>query len=253
MVSAITLVNYLKRRNPYPCLSVLESAVVCCRRSGTSMIPAPLLEDIASLHGKETTEKEIKNLEEMAILERTDEGISLNNEVLPLVSDQIRQLKKNLKLTLAGKEQTAGIFLKELVAYLQQKVSELVVAEAIDGAEYLLVWSGKKYRLQLAFSPAWLPAAAEEAAAENSYVAILGPFVAQNWLKMFRYYEYPEFRNYTAYFDPWCCQKMNISKGGLFTYFDWFFRDNYGLKFFIPDEFIRGLQDIGLLRYNDER
>src|SRR5680860_934047 len=57
---------------------------------------------------------------------------------------------------------------------------------------------------------------------------------------------------FTAYLDPWHCRTMNISRGGLFTYFAWFFRDVYGLKFYIPEEFSRSLQSMGLLRWNDE-
>ena len=58
---------------------------------------------------------------------------------------------------------------------------------------------------------------------------------------------------FTACYDPWYRQKMNISRGGLFAYVDWFFRDAYGLKFFIPLEFSLAPQDFGLLRFNDEK
>jgi hypothetical protein len=253
MFSILTLINYLQTRNPYPCLNILESTLVFSQRNRFACLPAPFLEDLVSLFDKETIEAEIKNLEEMAILMRTDEGISLNGEAQSSVTVQLNQLKKSMELTLDKHEQTAGIFLNELVAYLKQEISCLDVSEAVDDVEYLLTWKGSRYRLQLAFSPAWLPAVAEESSAENTFFAVIGPFAAQNWQKMLQYYEYPEFRNFTAYFDPWHHQKMNISKGGLFAYFDRFFRDCYGLKFFIPGEFPRKLQSLGLLRYNDEK
>lgn len=253
MFSISTLNDYLQKANPYPCLNILESAVVCSRRKRKGAIPAPIFDDLAAMFGRETVEAEIGNLEKMGALVRTKTGFSLNGEALPLISGQLDQYKREMKLELAGRELSAGIFLEELVGYLKREVPFLTVAEAVDGISCLLEWQDNRYRLQLAFSSAWLPAAAEEAAADRIYTAVFGPFAAQNWQRMFLYYKYPEFRNLTAYYDPWHRQKLNISKGGLFTHFDWFFRDSYGLKFFIPEEFAEMLQDLGLLRYNDEK
>ncbi len=251
MMSVNNLKEYLLARNPYPCLNLLESAVVCSERN--TGIPAPLFSDLAGLFGRETMETEMINLEEMEILTRSGDGISLNKEDLPSLIALLNQLKKSLKLTLASREQTAGIFLDRLVAYIGKEIPCLTVTEAADGVDYLIAWRGSRFRLQLALSPAWLPAVSDQAAKENCFIAVFGPFAAQNWQKMFRYCEYPAFRNYTAYYDPWHRQKTNISKGGLFPYFDWFFRDEFGSKFFIPAEFSGNLQRIGLLRYNDER
>jgi hypothetical protein len=92
-----------------------------------------------------------------------------------------------------------------------------------------------------------------ETAEENRFLALIGPFAALGWQAMIQYYACPSFRRFTACFDPWHRWKMNINRGGLFTYFDWFFRDVYGLKFIIPEEFALSLQDMGLLRRNDER
>ncbi|MDD3168888.1 MAG: hypothetical protein PHC91_05420 [Eubacteriales bacterium] len=253
MVSNLTLIDYLEKESSYLCLNILESALVCCRKNGNGVIPEPLLRDLADLFDCRTLESEIKNLLERKVLIQTGEGISLNREKIHSLSIHLNQLKKAMKLTFTEKKVTAGIFLNELVTYLEQEASCLVEEEANDCTEYLLVWRDNRYRLQLAFSPGWLPAVADEAAADNIYFAVLGPFAAQNWQKMLHYYGYPAFRNNTAYYDPWHHQKMNISKGGLFSYFDWFFRDRYGSKFFIPDEFPCKLHSIGLLRYNDEK
>ena len=252
MFSIEDLADYLQRENPYPCLNLLEAAVVCCRRAEDKTIPAALLTDLA-VFGQETAEAEVENLAGLGVLIRTEQGLLLNPQALPAVSALLNQLKKNLQLSLGSGEETAEGFMLKLVSYLQEAVPGLIVAEYADNGDFALLWQEKKYRLQLAFSPVWLPAAAEEAAGEQTYLALFGPFAAQNWQKMLKYYSYPEFRNFTAYFDPWYRQKMNISRGGLFTYFDWFFRDVYGLKFFIPKEFSLALQNMGLLRYNDER
>ncbi len=252
MFSISTLNDYLRKRNPYPSLNIMESAMVCSKRPDR-IIPGPLLDDLAAMFGRKTVEEEIENLEEMGALIRAERGFSSDAGALPSVTELMEAYKKEMKLELAGKELTAGVFLDELAGYLKREVPFVNVAENADGTSYLLTWKEERYTLQLAFSPAWLPAAAEEAAADRSYIAVFGPFAAQNWSVMFPYYKYPEFRTFTAYYDPWQRQKLNISRGGLFTWFDWFFRDSYGLKFFIPDEFTRQLQDLGLLRYNDEK
>lgn len=251
--SILDLEDYLQVGNPYPCLNILESAVACCQNRRISSIPTALLEDIASIFGVETVEKEIRTLERMSILKSSEEGFSLNEEAFHPINNLIKKLIKDLKITLINKEETVVNFMKNLVSYLERQVPDLVVAEIVDEIEYMLIWDGTIYQLKLAFSPAWLPVAAEEAALKKSYYGIFGPFAAQNWQRMFSYYRYPEFRNFTAYYDPWYHQKMNISKGGLFSYFDWFFRDIYHLKFTIPDEFTKELQNQSLIRYNDEK
>jgi len=46
---------------------------------------------------------------------------------------------------------------------------------------------------------------------------------------------------------------MNISKGGLFAWVDWYFRDIHKGRFMIPGAFSQVLMDLGLMRYNDEK
>jgi len=246
------LTEYLRQDNPYPSLNILEAALVCNSVANDKMIPPALLNDLSTLFGRERINRELKQLTSLGILENTNQDFLLNPQVLPDVSTLLNQLKENLQISL-GSEKTAGEFLLKLLSYLQENIPEPILDESADNRGFALSWQGKRYRVQLAFSPAWLPAAAEEAAKEQYFIALFGPFAAQNWLAMLRYYSYPEFRNFTAYFDPWHQQKLNISRGGLFTYFDWFFRDMYGLKFFIPDEFPLALHNMGLLRYNDEK
>jgi hypothetical protein len=247
------LEDYLEEGDPYPSLNLLESAVVCAGRRSGKALPEPLMEDLYATFGRERMEAERKNLATMGILRGTEEGFALCPEFEEPVSGLLDRLKGNMRLTLAGGEVTAGAFLGRLASYLQEEVSGLILTEMLRSGGFAARWQEREYRVEPAFSPAWLPAVAEEAAEEGRFLALIGPFAALGWQTMIKYYAYPPFRRFTAYFDPWHLATMNISRGGLFTYFDWFFRDVYGLKFFIPEEFSRALHDMGLLRWNDER
>lgn len=253
MLSTEHLEDYLEKGNPYPCLNLLESALVCTGRRRGKTIPQPLMEDLCAIFGREEMEAERENLTGMGFLRGTEEGLVLCPECEEPVSGLLDRLKANMRLTLSGDEVTAGAFLGRLASYLQEEVSGLILTETFCNGGFAARWQERDYRVEPAFSPAWLPAAAEEAAEESRFLALIGPFAALGWQTMTKYYAYPSFRRFTAYFDPWHRRTMNISRGGLFTYFDWFFRDVYGLKFFIPEEFSRALHDMGLLRWNDER
>jgi hypothetical protein len=247
------LANYLDKENPFPALNLLESALVCSRMTGHAVIPMELINDLNSLFEPNIIEIETKGLSNINVFEKIENSFMLNPDMFDFVSGLLNQYKKNLQLSLNGPEETAESFISKLVSYLTDEVREITLTESIDGLVYQIGWQGKNYRLQIALSPAWLPAVAEDLAGDQVYLALFGPFAAQNWNIMHKYYSYPEFRNFTALFDPWYRQKMNISRGGLFAYFDCFFRDVYGLKFFIPEKFPSALQELGLLRYNDER
>jgi len=253
MLSTEHLEDYLEEEKPYPCLNLLESALVCAGRREGKTIPEPLMEDLYAIFGREQMEAERENLTGMGILRGTEEGFLLCPECVEPVSGLLDRLKGNMRLTLSGGEVTAGAFLGRLASYLQEEVSGLILTETFGSGGFAARWHEREYRVEPAFSPAWLPAAAEEAAEENRFLALIGPFAALGWQTMIKYYAYPPFRRFTAYFDPWHRRTMNISRGGLFTYFDWFFRDVYGLKFSIPEEFARSLHNMGLLRRNDER
>lgn len=251
MFSTTNLENYLQQSNPYPCLSLLESGTVCYNLRENKTIPSPLLGDLYSIFGQHIAETALEDLIVIHVLVRTEQGIMLNPEALSSISAILCDLSSNLLLQLDGREETAANFLRKFVSYLKKNESDLIITES-NGSEYIISWQGRVYQLQLAFSPVWLPAAAEQAAQRETFVALFGPFVAQGWYKIIKYYNYPEFRNYTSYFDPWHCQKMSISKGRLLTYYDWFLRDVYGRKCFIPETFSLALKNMGLLRYNDE-
>ena len=243
----------LQRQNPYICFALLESGAVCYQEAEDKIIPPVLMEDLGDIYGQEAAEDAVKCLVGLKALIRTEKGLLINAAEASLISAWLNQLKRDLKLIIHENEERIEEFIFKLISYLKEHTSCLIVSEALDNSDFILSWEGKKYWFQLAFSPVWLPAVAEMAAGQNTYVVLIGPFAAQNWQQMIKYYAHPAFRNYTAYFDPWHQQKMNISRCGLLTYFDWFFRDVYGLKFFIPQLFSLSLQDMGLLRYNDER
>ena len=253
MLSIDSLEHYLEERDPYPCLNLLESALVCAGRWEGEKIPEPLMEDLYAVTGREKTKAEQENLTRMEILRRTEDGFLLRPEYVESISVLLDRLKGGMHISLAGREMTARVFLGRLMSYLQDEVSGLILTETFCNGGFAARWQDMEYRVELAFSPVWLPAAAEAASEGNRFLALIGPFAALSWQTMIKYYAYAPFRRFTAYFDPWHHQKMNIGRGGLFTYFDWFFRDVYGLKFFIPEEFCRSLHDMGLLRWNDER
>ena len=231
------LASYLDKENPFPALNLLESALICSRMARYAVIPMELIDDLNSLFDPNIIEIETKGLSDINVFEKIENSFILNPDMFDLVSGLLNQYKKKLQLSLNGREETAESFISRLVSYLTVEVPETTLTESIDGLVYQISWKGKNYRLQIALSPAWLPAVAEDLAGDQVYLALFGPFAAQNWNIMHKYYFYPEFRNFTAYFDPWYRQKMNVSQGGLFAYFDCFFRDVYGIKIFIPEKF----------------
>jgi hypothetical protein len=253
-MSLITvLAKYLDKENPFPALNLLESALICSRINLNIAIPNELLNDLRSMFEPNIIEDAIKGLSIINVLETTDNNLSLNSHLADIVCGLLNQYRKGLQLRLNGREETAESFLSKLISYLTDAIPDITLSKSIDDFGYQVNWRGENYRIQIALSAAWLPAVAEESARDRIHLALFGPFAAQRWDIMHQYYAYPDFRNFTAYFDPWYRQKMNISRGGLFAYFDCFFRDVYGAKFFIPEKFCLALQNLGLLRYNDER
>lgn len=253
MLSLEGLTDHLQQDNPYPCLNFLEAALVCHRLGEDQALPVALLDDMGAMFGNDIVEMEAEKLVDLGILIKKGRHLLLKPEGLTSISALLNQLRKDLPLSLGQINETAAVFIQKLLAYLTETVPGIILTESADTGEFTLSWQNSTYNIRLAFSPVWLPAAAEEAAEKQTYVALFGPFSAQNWLQLLKYYSYPEFRHFTAYYDPWHRQKMHISRGGLFSYFDWFFRDVYRLKFFIPKEFSLALHNMGLLRYNDEK
>lgn len=253
MFSIKAISSILQKNNPYPYLALLESGLISYRESDYKTIPEELLNDMKNIYGQDATDDAIDCLLDLEAFYNTEEGLMINDSRWIIISDWLDKVKRNLELTLNDDKEYIEDFIIKLISYLKIETSCTVIHESIKELDFVLSWEEKEYSVQVAFSPVWLPIIAEKAAKENTYIVLIGPFASQNWQHMIKYYAHPEFRNHVSYFDPWHCQKMNISRGGLLTYFDWFYRDVYSLKFFIPDTFSLALQDMGLLRYNDER
>jgi hypothetical protein len=253
MTTIEKLADYLEKDHPFPALSILESGLVCGRMLDGAPIPHELIIDLGGMYEEKIVANEIKYLSNTGVLKRSEKGLTLNSSLLDSLTDLLNEFRKNMKLSLVGNEETAGAFIRNLISYLSEQVPEIEFNDSLEGTFYEIDWQKGKYRLQTAISPAWLPAVAHKLAEKRIFLALIGPYAAQNWSVLHKYYVHPQFRDFTACFDPWYQQKMNISKGGLLTYFDWFFRDIYGLKFFIPQDFSLTLHNFGLLRYNDEK
>lgn len=253
MFSVESLSPILQKSNPYPYLALLESGLKSYNMTEHKTIPHELLKDFIYIYGQELADDAVRCLIDLEAIKKNEIGLLINDEGRNIISSWLNQLKRNLLLTLNNNVGSIEKFILKLISYLKKNTSCTVTYESIEDLDFLINWDGKNYSIQAALSPVWLPIVAEETSKDNTFIALIGPFAAQTWQHMIKYYAYPEFRNYTSYYDPWHCQKMNISRGSLFTYFDWFFRDIYGLKFFIPETFSYSLQNMGLLRYNDER
>lgn len=247
------LLHHLDKANPFPSLSLLESALICSQVSGNTPMPKELTDDLKSMFEDEIISFEATRLTGLGFFQSIEGGYFLNPNTVEPVSEILNEYKVSMQIEINNSMQTSESFFTHLISYLAEQVTGITSIESFDRSNYEIVWQKKRYRLQIALTPAWLPAVVDDLIKNEAYLALFGPFAAQNWEIMQKYYVYPEFRNRTAYFDPWFRQKMNVSKGGLFTYFDWYFRDTYGLKFIIPRDFITTLQNFGLLRYNDEK
>jgi hypothetical protein len=242
--------------NPYPALNLLEASLAWSRTHARSPLPAELISDLEAMFGARVVQAEAQTLVDMGALQAAAAGFGLHPQACEPVLRIVDAYREQMRLALDGPDATAGEFALRLAGYLAKQVPGVEVfasRRCRRGAVHEFAWQGARYRLQTAISFVWLPAVVAELVEEKVYLALLGPFSAQRWQILHKYYVHPQFRRLTACFDPWTRQKMNVSRGGLFVYLDWFFRDAYGLKFKIPPDFSLALQHLGLLRFNDER
>ena len=228
-----TIFDNLNCSDSYAGLGVLEAVCVWGEECPDRAVPEQMHNDMVSMFGKEAVIAELESLLQM--------------------SDRVNRVASSMRLTLNGVCLSASGFLRGLGEYLVSEAGAIITDQSCT-SRLRMKWEDEVYELRIAFSPVWLPAMADKAAEKNMFVAAICPAAALPWEKtMIHYYGYPSFRNHTACYDPWNSCKMNISKGGLFTYFDWFFRDMHRGKFLIPNAFTQALLDMGLLRYNDEK
>ena len=245
------ITTHLSQNNPYVCLNLLESALVCSKRKSGNAIPEKMTEDLNTIFGADQIKNEIEYLEEIDILKNEHGEISIKSIKCDMVHNLLNEMKQTMVLSYPEVTITAGEFLEKLKKYLIDNVENLnVISEKTN--RLVINYDDDIYYIDIAVSPVWLPAAAEMVAQDQDFYGVIGPFSAQSWETMYPYYDHPDFRDYTAYFDPWNFQKMNISKGNLFIYFDRFLRDVFRKKFIIPETFKEALNDMGLLKFNDE-
>ena len=239
----------------YPCLHLLEGAVASWNY-WTGEIPAELTDDIRAALGNDVVEGEISSLLAMGVLEEVNTAeaplLRLKQQYLTDAASRLQSLRCHMELEVGGVPMTAQGYLDQLVQYLQSAVPRLIVQE-YENETCRLELEGETYRLQLSFSPFWLPLATEREESEEKYLIVFGPFASQFWEKMYHYCDMEVFRNRVGMYDPWRREKVNLCKGSLPVYIDWFMRDRFESKFSIPPDFCDALHNLGLMRYNDER
>lgn len=247
------LTQHIQEPAAYLCLHLLEAAVASWRY-WTGEIPGELIDDIRAALGDDLVEQEIANLVSWGILVElhTAEAriFQLKEQLLPDAASLLQTLRCQLELEAGGIRINAQEYLNQLIQYLQFAAEGLSVQETGKDT-YRLEWKGETYRFLLTVSPFWLPLATERE--EDQYLIAVGPFAAQSWETMFHYYDVEEFRTRVGMYDLWSQEKMSLCKGPLSVYLDWFHRDKYRGRFSIPTDFCDALNNMGLMRYNDER
>lgn len=250
------LEEYLEKSNPYTSLHLLEAALATWKYRGNKAIPEELILDIQNALGDSVVQEEIINLLNLSIFERTnipeEQGVRLKEGIWFSVEDLIRHINCNFELPISGEvNSNADECLDQFVQYLKSSEPEIVIKEKKKG-DCLLELDGEIYRILLSFSPFWLPLTSEKDEEDEKYVIVFGPLSFQHWEKMYRYYDYKAFSDRVALYDPWSMQKMNLCRGKVHVYIDWFYRDELDGRLYIPEEFCEELHDRGMLRYDDE-
>jgi len=177
-------------------------------------------------------------------------GLRLREEARTTVSAYLRRTREKVLWRTAQGMVTGETYLFQLVQYLQQLEPSCTVATGQDGELFLTV-EGERYQIWRTLSPFWLPLAVKEE--DGDRILVFGPFAAQDWGRLYPYYDWEAFRDTIALYDPWRQEKMSLCRGRVPVYIDWFHRDQYQGRFSIPVKFCDVLHQLGLMRYNDER
>ena len=177
-------------------------------------------------------------------------GFRLREEARTTVSAYLRRTREKVLWRTAQGMVTGETYLFQLVQYLQQLEPSCTVATGQEGELFLTV-EGERYQIWRTLSPFWLPLAVKEE--DGDRILVFGPFAAQDWGRLYPYYDWEAFRDTIALYDPWRQEKMSLCRGRVPVYIDWFHRDQYQGRFSIPVKFCDVLHQLGLMRYNDER
>ena len=206
-----------------PGLHLLEAALASWRYCPAGVLPEGLREDLQQALGEEEVQAAVSNLLACHILEEVpgqeSSGLRLREEARTTVSAYLRRTRDKVLWRTAKGMVTGETYLFQLVQYLQQLEPSCTVATGQDGDRIL----------------------------------VFGPFAAQDWGRLYPYYDWEAFRDTIALYDPWRQEKMSLCRGRVPVYIDWFHRDQYQGRFSIPVKFCDVLHQLGLMRYNDER
>ena len=198
--------------------------------------------------GRGASSGKTRNAEEVPGQESS--GLRLREEARTTVSAYLRRTREKVLWRTAQGMVTGETYLFQLVQYLQQLEPSCTVATGQDGELFLTV-EGERYQIWRTLSPFWLPLAVKEE--DGDRILVFGPFAAQDWGRLYPYYDWEAFRDTIALYDPWRQEKMSLCRGRVPVYIDWFHRDQYQGRFSIPVKFCDVLHQLGLMRYNDER
>ena len=237
-----------------PGLHLLEAALASWRYCPAGVLPEGLREDLQQALGEEEVQAAVSNLLACHILEEVpgqeSSGLRLREEARTTVSAYLRRTREKVLWRTAQGMVTGETYLFQLVQYLQQLEPSCTVATGQDGELFLTV-EGERYQIWRTLSPFWLPLAVKEE--DGDRILVFGPFAAQDWGRLYPYYDWEAFRDTIALYDPWRQEKMSLCRGRVPVYIDWFHRDQYQGRFSIPVKFCDVLHQLVLMRYNDER
>lgn len=142
---------------------------------------------------------------------------------------------------------TMGHLFLCLQDYILKKAKGASIAEKeADGDDtgFRITWKEKVFQFQLSSSPFW------QCQQTDMPLVSIGPLMDNGLMEVSHLFLKPKVRQNLAFFDPWAKKKINIVKDGLFSYVDWFFRDQFKIKFGTPQQFSQMLMDYQILRYD---
>lgn len=241
-----TLHSYMTQADMPLCLTLLEGALAMSWQEAA--LPQKLLEEIAARYGAAQTEAAIGGLRTLGVFAQDAHALSPDSR--GAVSALLEELLESMELDAQGL--SAGEFVARFLSYVQEANPEIEQLPDSAFGGRVLRWDDKKTCVRLAFSPLCMPAAADYFSQAECHLLAIGPFAAQDWESLYPYFDFPEYRDWVALFDPWSCRKLNISKGNLSGFMDWFFRDAFQKRFYVPETFPDAIHSLGLLRFDDE-
>ena len=182
-----------------PGLHLLEAALASWRYCPAGVLPEGLREDLQQALGEEEVQAAVSNLLACYILE----------EARTTVSAYLRRTREKVLWRTAQGMVTGETYLFQLVQYLQQLEPSCTVATGQDGELFLTV-EGERYQIWRTLSPFWLPLAVKEE--DGDRILVFGPFAAQDWGRLYPYYDWEAFRDTIALYDPWRQEKMSLCR-----------------------------------------